>query len=185
MNIVASFAPFIIFSILNGSVSLPLALGISAVISAALIIRSVMRGASLKILEVGSVVLFAGLAVYSGLFDAHVSLMAVKLCVNIGLLAIVLVSIVIGTPFTVQYAKAQVPREHWNSPGFLRVNYVMSAVWGLSFLLTALADLGEMYFASSTGALDTAVVIGSMIGAMKFTAWYPDWVQKQKMAAQG
>ena len=53
-----------------------------------------------------------------------------------GLYAIVTwISIAVGAPFTVQYARESAPPEHWNSPGFLRVNRIISAVWGAGFVL--------------------------------------------------
>lgn len=178
MNVALSFAPFIIFSIVDGAINLAAALAVSTVISAALIARTVVRSASPKVLEVGSLVLFAGLWVFVEMSPTSISLAAVSLTVDIGLLLIVLGSMALGRPFTIQYAKEQVPREYWDRPRFRRTNYAITSVWAASFGVAAIADFGRTYAQAKTGTFDTLIVIGSTIGAIKFTKWYPGWVRR-------
>ena len=56
------------------------------------------------------------------------SVVGVRALVDAGLLLIVLVSMAIGRPFTLQYAREQVAPEFWNSPEFVRTNYVITAI---------------------------------------------------------
>lgn len=177
MNVALSFVPFIIFAIVNGAINLAAALAVSAVISAALIVRTVVGSASPKILEIGSLVLFGGLWLFVEVSATSISLPAVRLTVDMGLLLVVLASMGVGRPFTIQYAKEQVPREYWNRPRFRRVNYVITSVWAASFGVTAIADFARTYAPARTGTLDTLIVVGSTIGAIKFTKWYPAWVR--------
>lgn len=58
-----------------------------------------------------------------------------------GLLAIVLASMALGRPFTLQYAREQVPPEHWDSPEFLRTNAIIAAVRALAFAVMVAAEL--------------------------------------------
>lgn len=61
-------------------------------------------------LEIGTVILFGGLALYALLAGPRGSIIGVRLAVGTGLLLIVLVSIAMGTSFTLRYAREQVPR---------------------------------------------------------------------------
>ena len=45
---------------------------------------------------------------------------------------IVVGSIIVRRPFTLQYAREDAPEEYWHEPGFLRVNYQLSWVWALA-----------------------------------------------------
>ena len=52
---------------------------------------------------------------------------------NSSLAVIALISIVIGKPFTIQYAKEKVPADKWKTPLFIRINYLLSSFWLLMF----------------------------------------------------
>lgn len=56
---------------------------------------------------------------------------------NVVLAVFVLGTIVARRPFTVAYAKKETPEEHWGSPLFMRVNYVISGVWAGAFVFNA------------------------------------------------
>ena len=45
------------------------------------------------------------------------------------------ISILVGAPFTVQYARESVPPEHWSSPDFVQSNRIISTVWGVAFVV--------------------------------------------------
>src|SRR5689334_12198735 len=61
--------------------------------------------------------LFGGLTLYAVLEEPTWSVIGVRLCVDSGLLLIVLVSMAVGRPFTLQYAREQVAREFWGGLG--------------------------------------------------------------------
>jgi hypothetical protein len=42
-------------------------------------------------------------------------------------------SILVGVPFSQQYARESAPPESWHTVGFLHANWVISVVWGLAF----------------------------------------------------
>jgi len=127
MGILLGFLPFLAFAMLSVSQGAVVALTAGAVVSAGLIVRNRRSGGSLKILEAGTLILFLVLAIYATGAGQDVSIIALRLCVDIGLLAIVLVSMAIRRPFTLQYAKEQVPQEYWTSAGFIRTNYAITA----------------------------------------------------------
>jgi hypothetical protein len=181
MGIVLAFAPFIAFALVDRLVGATAGLFVAAAVSAVLVLRDwLMQGHSPKILELGSIVLFGGLAIYSVAGKPNWSIMGVRLCVDAGLLLIVLLSIALRRPFTIQYARQQVDPRFWNSPEFLRTNYVISAAWALAFVVLVAADLVLLYVPSIPPRFGIIATIIALIAAIKFTSWYPDRVRAAK-----
>jgi hypothetical protein len=178
VGILLAFAPFIAFAIGDRLVGPTQGLIAGAVVSAALLVRDlVSRGRSPKILEIGTAVLFTGLAIYAVAGHPTWSVIGVRLCVDAGLLLIVLISMIGGRPFTVQYAREAVAPEFWNSPAFVRTNYVISAIWALAFLVMVIAELALLYIPSLPKRAGIIAIVLALIGAVKFTGWYPDHVR--------
>src|SRR6185437_14343639 len=101
----------------------------------------VSRDRKVKVLEAGTMILFGGLAAYAFLANVVWSIPAVRLRVDAGLLLIVLISMMIRQPFTLQHAREQVARELWGEPAFLRTNYVITGVWAAAFVVMVAVDL--------------------------------------------
>jgi hypothetical protein len=119
MGILLAFAPFIVFAVVD-RVAGPLAgLTPGALVSLILLARDWwVAGRSVKILDIGTALLFVGLVLYSLLAKPTWSVIAVRLCVDSGLLLIVLASMAVGRPFRMQYAREQVKPELWSSSQF-------------------------------------------------------------------
>ena len=90
--------------------------------------RLALRGGTVKILELGSLILFGALTVYTLALHPLWSIAGVKLAVHGGL-AIAWISLAIRHPFTLQYAKETVPEQFWREPLFIRVNDRITGVW--------------------------------------------------------
>jgi hypothetical protein len=135
-----------------------------------------------KILEIGTALLFGGLALYTVLGRATWSVIGVRLCVDAGLLLIVLVSMAAGRPFTLQYAREQVAPEFWNGHEFVRTNYIITAVWALAFLVMVITELALLYMPGMPPRIGIIVVILALVGAVKFTSWYPEHVKARTAA---
>jgi len=175
MGILLAFAPFIAFAVVDRLAGPTEGLVVGALVSAALLVRDwVTPGRTPKILEVGTALLFGGLALYTVLARPAWSVVGVRLVVDAGLLAIVLASMAVGRPFTLQYAREQVPPEHWGSPGFLRTNYVITAVWALAFAAMVLAEVALLYLPGMPRQAGVAAIVLALVGAVKFTGWYPE-----------
>ncbi len=99
MNILLAFAPFLVFALVDRVVGTTAGLACGAIVSAALIIREVVsKKRNVKVLEVGTVILFGGLTAYSLIGQVNWSIVGVRLCVDSGLLAIVLISMAVRLP---------------------------------------------------------------------------------------
>ncbi|WP_077002357.1 hypothetical protein [Variovorax sp. KK3] len=181
MGIVLAFAPFIGFALVDRFAGSLAGLATGAALSAILIVRDALgAGRSVKLLEIGTFVLFAGMAAWALLGDPGWSVMGVRLRVDAGLLAIVLATMALRRPFTLQYAREQVPPEHWNTPGFLRTNMVISGAWALAFVVMVLADVGMLLMPEQLMRVGILVTIAALIGAIKFTQWYPERTVAQR-----
>jgi hypothetical protein len=177
MNILLAFAPFIAFVVVERIFGVPAGLMAGALASAALLGRDLLsRERAAKVLEIGTAILFGSLALYALAFDPAWSIAAVRLRVDAGLLAIVLVSIAIRRPFTLQYAREQVAAERWSNPLFVRTNYMISAAWGAAFAAMVVADILLVYVPQVPRAAGIAVTVVALMAAVKFTARYPERV---------
>ena len=175
MGILLAFAPFIAFAVIERFVGPTAGLLAGALVSLALIVRDVITpGRSPKTLEIGTAVLFGALALYAVFGNPSWSVIGVRLCVDAGLLAVVLVTMAIGRPFTLQYAREQVSSDLHDKPAFLRVNYVITAVWALAFAVMVAAELALLYVPDVPHPLGVLAIVAAIVGAMKFTSWYPD-----------
>ncbi|HTH96793.1 MAG TPA: hypothetical protein VL574_05205 [Stellaceae bacterium] len=175
MGILLAFAPFIVFALVDRVVGATEGLIAGAVVSVALLLRDwVTPGRSPKILEIGTTILFGALALYAVFGGPAWSIIGVRLRVDLGLLLIVLVSMALRRPFTLQYAREQVSAEFWDSPQFMRTNYVITAVWALAFVVLVIADLVLLYAPALPPRIGIIATIVALIGAIKFTSWYPE-----------
>jgi hypothetical protein len=168
-----AFAPFIAFAVLTHFVAPAVALTVAALISLGLIGREIVLGRSAKILEIGSCILFGGLAVYDFMSNASWPVVGVKLAVDAGLLLIVLLSLIAGRPFTIQYARETVPQERWSSPQFYRTNRTITLVWLAAFVAIVVADLVLLYMPDVPHRAGVLLTIAALYGAFKFTMAYP------------
>jgi hypothetical protein len=183
MGILLAFAPFIAFAVIDRFAGSTEGLIVGALVSIALIARDVMTaGRAPKILEIGTATLFCALALYAIFGTPTWSVIGVRLCVDTGLLAIVLVSMAIGRPFTLQYAREQVAAEDQVSPEFVRTNYVITGAWALAFAVMVAAELALLYMPNIPHRFGVLAIVAALVGAVKFTGWYPDHV-KQKAGA--
>jgi hypothetical protein len=175
MSILLAFAPFIAFAALD-RISGPIeALAAGAAVSGVLILRDLIGArSSVKILEAGTFVLFAALTLYTGLTGASWSVVGVRLCVDAGLLLIVLGSMVMGRPFTLQYAREQVPPNIQVQPAFFRTNYVITSAWALAFGVMVMAELALLAVPTMPHRAGIAAIILALVAAVKFTKWYPE-----------
>jgi hypothetical protein len=174
MRVLLAFAPFIVFAVIDHLAGGTAGLVAGAAVSAVLVLRDWFGGVRApKLLELGTVILFGALALYAVLSDPAWSLIGVRLRVDVGLLLIVLVSMAIRRPFTLQYAREQVSPELWDRPIFIRTNYIITAVWAVAFAVNAGADVALLYGPAPSAGIGVAATIAAIVAAFWFTSWYP------------
>ena len=185
MSILLGLTPFIVFFVLMRLVH-PLA-GLSAAFAVSLLLgfRQWRRGESVKVLEVGSLALFGVLVLYTLIAAPNWTVATVRLAVDGGLFVIALVSLVIGQPFTLQYARESVPQEFWTAPVFITTNLRITAAWAAAFAVMTAADAAAQYVDAIPLWIDVAATIAAFAGAVWFTRWYPAVVRRRVGLASG
>src|ERR1700733_979804 len=176
-NPIMGFAPWIVFSVLEGPHRYPLATGAALALAVLELLLGVVVGARPKILDVAAIVFFAGMLV-AGLLvhhDGHVWLDRWSGEVSNAMLVLVaLASIVVRAPFTIQYAREMTPEEYWRTPLFIHINYVLTWVWTAVFAVTAAVGwYGDGPLNQPDNIWTNWIVqIALLIFAIRFTEWY-------------
>ncbi|WP_327130666.1 hypothetical protein OG311_04065 [Streptomyces sp. NBC_01343] len=191
-NPVIGMAPWIIFSLLVGpgrfEFAVVLALATTVVLVAAG--RIINRGSSWKLLEIADLVFFAILAVVGILASDDTRRWLETYAGEVSNIALVLIafgSMAFRMPFTLQYARERVDPAHWNSPTFLRTNYLITGVWGLAFLVAAVAGAyGDLVLHNPNNIWTGWIIqILAIVAALRFTDWYPDVARARALREAG
>lgn len=185
MGILLGFAPFIGFVLLtNLSVSLAVWLALSAAFVIA--IRDFVQSPTLRLLDAGSVTLFGLLALYTGFIEPGLSIQAVRFLTESGFMILALASLVLRKPVTLEYAHEQLAEITWNTPRFIRANYILTAAWALAFSLMAAADTATVLNPNISFSLDVAAGFAVLGLAIAFSVRYPALVlAREEHAARG
>lgn len=176
---VVGMSPWIIFALLSGPGRFEIAVALALVASLVLLVadRVVRRGSSWKLLEVAGLVFFAAMTVVGAVAGdggrRWLETYADEIS-NTALALVVFGSMAVRMPFTLQYAREQVDRAHWRSPDFVRANYVISGVWGLAFLVSAIAGAyGDLVLRDPDNMWTGWIIqVAAIVGALRFTGWY-------------
>jgi hypothetical protein len=175
MTIFLILAPYGVFSALMLAAPATVSLFAAGSVCLAVIVLDAWRGRSVKILGAGSAIVFAGLGSYVTFIDPSLSVSAIKFFTDAGIFAISAGSILIRYPFSLQYALESVPAEAVAMPGFLRANYIITAVWSAAGLLMALSNAAMLYVPGLPIWLSLAIAFAARNSALYFTKWYPDY----------
>ncbi len=172
MAIVLGFAPFILFVLLS-SVSVSLGLWLAFAAAFVITVRDFVESPTLRLLDAGSMFLFGLLALFTGFVEPSLSLEAVRLLVEAGFLILALLSMLRRRPLTLQYGHEHVPEKVWNTPAFVRANYVLTTAWAVAFAAMAAADAVATFDPKAQLSLDIAVGLAALALAIAFTVRYP------------
>ena len=175
MTIFLILAPYGAFALLMLVSSADIALFTGAAICLAVIAHDMVRGRSLKILGAGSVVVFTAVGGYVTEIDPDLSVSGVKFAVDAGIFIVTLGSIVAGKPFTLQYALEVVDAETAKLPGFIKANYLITAVWTLSMLLMMAGNAALIYVPGLPLWSGLLIAFAARNSAVYFTKWYPEY----------
>ena len=172
-------APYGAFAVLMMTNSTALSLFASAAVCLAVIAVDAMRGRSLKLLGAGTALIFASLGLYQVFADAPLGNLAVKIGVDSGLFLIGAVSLAIGRPFTLQYAREMTEPEIARLPEFVTANYVITSVWVAAFLLMVAANLLLINLPDLPLWSGLLIAFAIRNPVLYFTKWYPAYRRRK------
>jgi hypothetical protein len=181
LQFLLGFASWIVFLFLSGNTftSLERALVISFIISVIFGYKQLRGG---FILQWGSVIFFAWCIIMVNF------LQNVTVAKNMGIIAngflgsIIWLTILIGKPFTLQYAQADLPKEEWNDPALVQSCRFMAIVWGsLMVFSTFVSCFKVMRPGLYPEIVYSGISIGTIMGGTLFTQFY----KKYKRSLRG
>jgi hypothetical protein len=178
-NPLVGLSPWILYSLVEGEGRLELSAALALGLAVLILFVNWFRGSRPKMLEFSDVVYFAALAVIVALASEGTRTwleMWGGETANMALFLLVLGTVLIRRPFTLQYAKESTPEEYWHTPQFLHVNYVISWVWVAAFAIEAASGLFGDAVLEDPNNIWTGWIIQTfpMIVAAQFTIWYPN-----------
>jgi hypothetical protein len=136
-ELIWSFAPWVLFISAVRITNVYVAAGVAALAAIVVLARAMTRHKA-HLFDVAGVIYFVGLLVVLAIVHpTDISLWGryAQAVAHGSLCLIVFGSVLIGHPFTEGYARAEAPREVWNTPSFRSFNRKISTVWGFAFLV--------------------------------------------------
>lgn len=89
-------------------------------------------------------------------------------------------SLLVGIPFTIQYAREQTAQEHWHSPIFICINQILTLTWGITFALSAL--LAWLLPLTAFTLLHLVLLAIAILMTIRFPSWYRNRALSNKSA---
>ena len=177
MNYLRGFIPWIAFAVVSGfSWQWAAVLGLAGSVGLLIQARAKKVPLDSQILEVSTLIYFAALTALS-LSQPQSGLHQFTGAMSMGWLALTAFGgLAVRRPFTLGIAKLQTPKELWNTPVFQRVNYVLTSVWAVAFLITAIV----LSIFDATRVSEVAAIIVQVAGFVLpalFTRTYPERVR--------
>lgn len=171
-ELIWSLAPWFVFLLVDRVASLEDA--VACAVAAALIVmgRAVLHQ-RVHLLDVTNIGYFVALLIVVQSADAasevDISNYA-QAGAHLALTVIVFASILVGHPFTESYARETVPETYWDTPQFHRTNRIISAVWGLAFVVGSIS----LVIAANTERRPVLLRIVIPFGALYWAYAYTD-----------
>ncbi|WP_179475577.1 DUF3159 domain-containing protein [Mycolicibacterium vinylchloridicum] len=186
----SGIAPWILMAIMSGPGRFGQAAAAALALTLIVMWAGSRRGIKVHSLEVFGAVVFA-IFVGLGIFGSPTLISWLELwageITNGSLAAYALATIAIRRPFTISYARDTVEPEHWNSPLFVRVNYILSAVWAGAFVInTLVGSFGDAVLHDGDNFWTGWIVqLAVTLVAVAITEFYPDYARAKFLAAAG
>lgn len=180
LKLVLSFAPWIAFLVIaQGSLfRLEIGLVVALVLTIGMGVTRLHRGI---ILWVGLLFFsYATLAVLA--FGSMWTVRHMGVLANGALAAGSWLTIAIGKPFTLDYAREHTDPALWNQPFFIRTNIIITAAWAATFTVNAILAWGKMEGFVLQGWGYEILSYLFLLGAAAFTSWYPNYVRLIRLA---
>lgn len=182
LKLVLAFAPWLAFlfiahdSLFRLKVGLVVALVLSVVMGIAHLHRGIVLWVGLAFFT------FATIAVIG--FENAWTMHYMGVLVSGALAAGTWLTVAMGKPFTLDYAREHTPEALWSSPAFIRSNYLLTCVWGAVFTVNAGLAWCKAERPFMSPEASEIVTYTLMVAAAVFTTWYPARLRRLRDAAE-
>jgi len=178
ISILLGFLPWIAFGVISG----PSLWRLNASIIVALALVLVMGYKQLAkgfILTWGSLLFFGVILVMVVLLRNLWVIDNLAILSNGALAAIAWLSIFMGKPFVLDYARETVPPERQAAPVFYPTCRTLTAMWGLIFLIATGMSAAQTYGLGAGGLGYQAVSKGLIALGLWLNHWYPQYARRR------
>ncbi len=178
-GILFSFFPLIVYGILAGksASSVIIALGAATLMTILVGFSDLRKG---MILTWANLVLFGVTFIAAGILNITGIIPVMGVLIYMSLAAVTFGSILFGIPFTLQYAREMVDRTLWENPGFIRVNILMTGVWGLVFAVNAILNCVALLNPERFGWIAVPITYLVLVAGIIFTLYVPGICTEKK-----
>ncbi|MEO7059559.1 MAG: hypothetical protein ABI083_07570 [Lapillicoccus sp.] len=172
MQFVVSFAPWIVYGILDSTSGWQYALVAGLVTSLALLGLKVRRHEPADVLSLGGVAFFALMLAASPLIVGTAFQPWTQTFSQGWIAGIMWLSIVLRRPFTLAFSTREAPEEFVGTPEFLRFNDIITAMWALSFTVgtVVLVLVGSATHPTLTTVIVTASILVPIVAMKRYIA---------------
>jgi carotenoid cleavage dioxygenase len=133
------------------------------------------------VLPWGSVLVFAFFAIHPLTQRWPWATEHVFLLSNSALAAIVIFSMLIGKPFTVQYAREQVAYQHWHKPLFMKINWILTSIWAILMIVMAIPSfIFPQSYIQSSWCYNYGLAIICILVGIRCNKAIPAWLRKHQ-----
>jgi uncharacterized membrane protein len=178
LDLLVSFSPWLIFAALAVYTPVPIEFTLLLSLAASIIV-------GYRDLKDRFIIAWA-----TTLFFAVVSVLVLALCwfdivpllgvaSNGVLLLVTLGSLLLGVPFTEQYARREVSEEEWTDPFFTRLNRQLTAFWGLMFVIGLASEVVYVLYPGALGVVTDICIWLPIFGGAVFSARYPAYAERE------
>jgi len=175
-----TFAPWIAFLIIaNGSIfRLKIGIIVAILLTVVMIVTRLHRG----VIKWVGVIFFAYAFVAVVLRDNMWTVRYMGVLANGALAASTWVGIALKKPFTLEYSREYADPSLWNSPSFLRTNYLLAVMWAVAFSVNAILAWQRSVQPTLPGWAYEAISYSLLVVAMFMSTWYPQYVKRRREA---
>lgn len=171
MNPLLGFVPFIVFVVLV-RLSDNLALWVAFSAAFALAMHSFLETRVLRTLDLASLLLFGLLALYKGFLRPGLPLGTELLLVEGAVFIVLLASLVLQKPCTLQYAREPVLPKPQDSSRLVRAHYVVTGIWLAAFAIMTAADIAAALTPKISVNIAMAAGLVALAAALTFSVRY-------------
>ena len=183
LKLLVGFLPWIAFGVLAGPslVQLEVAMAVSLALSVILGYSQLKKG---FILPWGTVLFFvSGLVLVLGLknvwYMRHLGILSPA-----SLAAITWISLALGRPFVLDFAKESTPKELWDRPEFRASCYHLTIVWGILFICSTLVSWAKYLHLGGPDWVYGTLSFATALFGMAYTEWFKKRKRREREVAQ-
>lgn len=143
-----------------------------------------IRNRDVKTMEVVTLGYFAVHAILTLVFNSPFLKVYGPILNSLVLAGMAFATLAMKNPFTYQYAKEDWDKSYWNDPAFIRINEIITGVWGGIFILNTL--LGAVAVAFPNLSLWFAVILPNVgvVAGIVFSSRFPDYASRKSVQAR-